>query len=166
MAVMYLQAVRHLNRNVRYFFVSSFLFGFTIFGGINSVIINLYLLRLGYGPEFIGLFNAAGLLAIAIFSLPSGIVGGRWGTRSAMITGMSLMLIGYSLVPFGELVPAGIRTVWMVTMSVCGSCGIAFYIVNTSPFLVGATGTMERNHAFSLQAALWPMAGFSHSRIA
>src|SRR4051794_35245445 len=149
-AVKYLQAIQNLNRNVRYFFVSSFLFGFTIFGGINSVIINLYLLRLGYGPEFIGLFNAAGLLAIAIFSLPSGMVGRRWGPRSGMIIGTSLMLIGYSLVPFGELVPAGIRSIWLVTMSVCGSCGIALYVVNTSPFLMGATGAVERNHAFSL----------------
>ena len=42
------------------YFVAVALVGFALDGGIYSVLLNLFLLRLGYGPEQIGLVNAAG----------------------------------------------------------------------------------------------------------
>ena len=66
------------NRDVRLYLVTAGLVGFCWIG-IYLVLFNLYLLRLGYGPEFIGTVNAAGSLAYAVFSLPAGALGGRWG---------------------------------------------------------------------------------------
>jgi predicted MFS family arabinose efflux permease len=37
------------------------------------------------------------------------------------------------------------------------------YFVNTNPFLMGVTTPVERAHVFSVQAALWPVAGFAGS---
>jgi predicted MFS family arabinose efflux permease len=36
-------------------------------------------------------------------------------------------------------------------------------LVNANPFLTGATTSSERSHAFAVQAALWPLAGFAGS---
>lgn len=56
--VIYLQRLRSFERDVRLFLVLPALIGFTVFAGINTVLFNLYLMRLGDGPEFIGLVKA------------------------------------------------------------------------------------------------------------
>jgi hypothetical protein len=76
MVTTYAQKLRLFNRDVRLYMVTWILAGFC-FVGIYMVLFNLYLLRLGYDPEFIGLVNAAGSLAFAILSLPAGALGGR-----------------------------------------------------------------------------------------
>lgn len=81
----YLNTLRLFSREARLYLVTAGLIGFTIFGGIYTTLLNLYLLRLGYGPEFIGLVNAVGLFGLAIFSLPAGMLGDRWGVRRMMI---------------------------------------------------------------------------------
>ena len=138
---------------------SSTLFGFAIFGGIYPILLNLYLLRLGYGPEFIGLLNASGSLCIAIFCIPAGALGSRWGSRQVMIAGLLLLVAGNGLLPLAEFAPAGSRSAWLLATNLLGALGVALYIVNTSPYLMAVTGDAERNHAFSVQAAWepWPL---------
>ena len=41
-----------------------------------------------------------------------------------------------------------------------GAFGVALYVVNTNPYLIAVAGEAERNHAFSVQAALGPLAAF------
>ena len=59
----YVTEARLFSRDVRLFLVTSVLFGFTAYGGTYTVLLNLYLLRLGYGTEFVGLISATGQLA-------------------------------------------------------------------------------------------------------
>jgi len=161
----YLQTLRRFSRDVRLYLVSAALIGFTIFGGIYTVLLNLYLLRLGYDAPFIGLVNAAGPLALGIFCLPAGALGGRWGSRRAMIAGLILSVPGFGLLPLAEFVPAAAQPAWLLAMYVIGYLGFATYLVNSNPFLTDITTASERSHAFSLQAALWPLAGFAGSLI-
>ncbi len=166
MGATYLGAFRRFSRDARLFLVTSFLIGFTIFGGISTVLLNLYLLRLGYGPAFIGVVNAAGLLGLALFALPAGALGTRWGSRRTMIVGLALAALGNTLLPLAELVPAGGRPGWLLATNLLGSLGMTCYIVNINPFLMGVTGADERTHVFAVQAALWPLAGFAGSLVA
>ncbi len=145
--------------------VSSALFGFTIFGGIYTLLLNLYLLRLGYSPGFVGVVNASGMLALALFSLPAGALGGRWGSRRTLIAGLSLIVIGLGLLPLAELVPVPFRRGWLVGTYMIAWLGVAMYFVNTNPFLMVVTTAVERNHVFSVQVALWPIAGFAGSLV-
>ena len=103
MITTYLRTLRLFNRDVRLYMVTLGLIGFSYFG-ITSVLLNLYLLRLGYGTEFIGLVNGIVAVGFAGFSLPAGIIGGRWGTRRAMIAGVSLIVTAFALLPAAELV--------------------------------------------------------------
>jgi MFS family permease len=163
MVATYLQTLRRFNRDVRLYLVTATLIGFAAFGGIYPVLLNLYLLRLGYGPEFIGLINATGLFVLGGFCLPAGVLGGRWGIRRMMITGLGLTIVGYGLLPLAGFIPPDLRAGWLLTSYLIGELGIALYVVNGSPFLMGTTGSEERSLAFSAQAAVTPLAGFGGS---
>ena len=49
----YVTKARLFSRDVRLFLVTSVLFGFTACGGIYTVLLNLYLLLLGYGTDIL-----------------------------------------------------------------------------------------------------------------
>ena len=66
MVTTYIHTLRLFNRDVRLYLISAALIGFT-FLGIYAVLFNLYLLRLGYGPEFIGTVNGVSQLGFALF---------------------------------------------------------------------------------------------------
>jgi MFS family permease len=161
----YLQTVRHFNRDVRLFLLTPAIMGFTVFGGISTVILNIYLLRLHYGPEFIGLVNAAGFLSTALFAMPGVSVGNRLGARRAMLIGMICCAIGYLLLPLGEGITGRLAQAWLLFTFMLANFGLTLYLVNSSPFLMEATASGGRNHAFSLQIAIWPLAGFVGSLI-
>jgi MFS family permease len=165
MASSYVHTLRLFSRDIRLYLISFALFAFTIFGGIYTVLLNLYLLRLGYGPEFIGLVNAVGLLALALFFLPAGAITRRWGLRRAMIAGLCMAIIGDGALPLAESLPAAIRPGWLLATYLLAGLGTSLYVVNVGPFLVAATSPTERNHAFSVQAAIWPLAGFAGSLV-
>ena len=72
------QALRTFHPDVYRYLFAMGIVGFSYFGFI-SVLLNLYLLRLGYGTGFIGLVNGGIALAFAACSLPAGAIGGRLG---------------------------------------------------------------------------------------
>ena len=124
---------------------------------------NIYLLRLGYEAEFIGLVNAAGELSFAVFGLPAGMLGARLNSRRMLIIGMALG-VGFSLLlPAAEYVPVALRSAWILLAFVLSSLGFALYFVGGNPFLMQRTTAHERNHVYAIQSALWPLAGFAGS---
>ena len=156
----YLHLLRGSSRNARLYFVTASLIGFTL-EGIHVLLFNLYLLRLGYGPEFIGLINGIGMCAFAIFSLPAGRLTQRWGCRRTMLTGLVLVIVGYGLLLLVELEPGLGRNSWLIVSYMVAAVGAAVYFVNTAPFLMNATSGKERNHVFSVYAAIGSLAGFA-----
>lgn len=165
MIVAYLNALHLLRWEVRRFLFAAALVGFS-WDGIRAVLINLYILRLGYGPEFVGLANAAGALAFALFGLPVGALGTRLGHRRMITLGVALLALGLGLMPLAEFVPRTWQMVWLPAGSVLANLGLALFYVNGLPFLMGATGLQERNHAFAAQIALAPLAGFAGALVA
>jgi MFS family permease len=159
----YLAKARLFSRDVRLYLATSVLFGFTVYGGISSVLLNLYLLRLGYGPRFIGLINATGQLAFSLFCLPAGLLGTRWSSRKLLIAGMVTIAAGFGALPLAEYVPLSRRDGWLVATFVLAWLGVALYMVHGIAYLMGATGAEERTHVFSVRTALSPLAGFAGS---
>jgi MFS family permease len=152
-------------RDVRLFLVTAALVGLA-WDGIRTVLLNLYLLRLGYGPELVGLVNAAGALAFAVLCLPAGAMGTRWGSRNMLIAGLSLLAVGFGLLPLAEFMASSWRLGWLLITTVLAYLGFALYLVNSLPFLMGTTGPEERNHVFSVHMALAPLAAFVGSVLA
>lgn len=161
----FFQQIRAFRRDVRLFLVTPALIGFTVFGGIYTVLFNLYLVRMAYGTEFIGLVNAISQFALAIFALPATFVAARLGTRWAMIVGLSLAMVGHGLPILAEFIPGSLRQPWILVTYLIGGLGLALYFVNSSPWVMAVTTPQERGHVFSVQAALWPLAGFVGSLV-
>jgi MFS family permease len=58
------------------------------------------------------------------------------------------------------------RTAWLLATSILAQFGGSLYMVNSLPFMMGATGAEERPYAFSVHFALIPLAAFVGSLIA
>ncbi len=125
--------MRGLHRNVRLYFVATALLGFSIDGGIYSVVFNLYLVRLGYGPEFIGVVNSVGLLVFALSACLRG-ARGPGGLSSMVIAGMALIIVGGALLPLAQtiapLAPGG----WLITSYTLVFLGLAVFSSMPCPF--------------------------------
>ncbi len=153
MASNYLAAMRSLNRDTRLIVASTAPVYFGAFG-ITGVLLNLYLLRLGYDPRYIGLINGAGLLAGAAACLPAAAIGRRWGSRLGSIAGLALAAVGGVGLPLSFWLPEAIRPAWLVvSYSLYCLGGWGLYAVNLVPLLISAAGE-GRNHAFSLNTAV------------
>jgi MFS family permease len=162
----YVRALRGFNRDVRLYLFTTALLGFAVFGGIYPVLFNLYLLRLGYGPDFVGLIGSVVGLAFAGFSLPAGLISRKWGGRRTMVAGMGIATVMFMLLPLAEFVPSGLRSGWLMVCSFTRATGFALYWVNARPFLMSATTEHERAHVYSVQGAMFPLTGFVGSLIA
>jgi len=161
----YQQAIRLFSRDVRMYLLTSALFGLSYFGFV-SVLLNLYLLRLDYGTDFIGLANGSTALAFALCSVPAGAIGGRWGYRRTAVAGVVLISTGTILLPLMEYLPNAGRDAGIVITRLLSGLGFSLYFVNTTPYLVAATTPKERTYVFSLQGALMPLTGFGGSLLA
>lgn len=153
------QSLRHFKRDTRLFLGSYFLALFGHFG-IYAVIFNLYLLRLGYGSEFVGAANAIGLLNMAALGLPAGWLGKRFGSRRVLIAGLAVGIAALILIPLSEALPSGWQATWILVTYGLYGLGNAMYIVNAPPFLINIAGAATRNYAFSMMAAGGSLAAF------
>lgn len=141
------------------YLLAIFAIGFTIDGGIYSVLLNLYLLRLGYGPEFIGTVNSAGLLIFAVLSLPIGAIT-RWSSRKLLIVGMGLTFIGIVGLPMAEWASAAWQGILLIAMRMVGMVGLSFFFVHSAPYVMTLTPAAWHNRALSWQTAALSLAGF------
>ncbi len=155
-----MDGLRQLRPDLGRYYLAVALLGFAVDGGVYAVLLNLFLARLGYGPEVIGLVNAAGMVVFALASLPAGIFGERWGSKRIMLWGLGLLMVGAVLLPLADLLPAAARLPWLITMIICLYLGLALAFVNTAPMLLGLVATDQRNQAYATQTALLGLASF------
>ena len=155
----YLRTIRHFNHDVRMYLITSALIGFSYFG-VLTVLLNLYLLRLGYGTKFIGLANGSTALAFALFSVPAGALGSRFGYRRVVIAGVCCLAFATTTLPLTEFLPHSWQPAGIILVRLISGLGFALYQVNSNPYLIAATSQEERSHVFSLQVAMPPVIGF------
>jgi MFS family permease len=156
-------ALRRLGPAVTFYLLSVGLVGFVLDGGVFSVLLNLYLVRLGFGPELIGVVNSAGMLALALASLPAGALGARVGSQRMLRDGMLLSLLGTVTLPLADALPAAAQLPWLLVCNVVLYIGLAAFYVNTAPYIMGAIDAGQRSGVISLQTALMTLAAFAGS---
>ncbi|MEM8857562.1 MAG: MFS transporter [Chloroflexota bacterium] len=148
---------RSAPRNIKYFMFTVLAYGIAV-EGISAVLLNLYLLRLGYGTEFIGTLNSAGLLIFAIVSLPIGAVQ-RFTSRQMMVIGLILSVvgnIGLPLAPFMAVDPS----FWLIAFRIIGMIGLSCYFVHQMPFSMEITSPEWHNRIMSATMATFSLAAF------
>jgi MFS family permease len=94
-----LHDVRRVDKDVLRHLFSMGLLGATLEGGLNSVVFNLYLLRLGYDAAWIGFISAVGTAVFGLACIPIGRLSVRFGLVRTMRTGMLLILFAALLIP-------------------------------------------------------------------
>ena len=123
------------------------------FFGVSMLLKTLYVLRLGHGPAYIGWFGAAGSITYMSMSLPSGVLGTRFGVRRVLLVGAAIMLGGLALLPLTESVPLRARSGFPIVSEVVATIGWCMVSVNLVPGLTVATTVRSRNKAFALYSA-------------
>jgi MFS family permease len=154
-----------LNPSIRRYLVIWALLGFGYFG-IQGVLLNLYLIRLGFGAAFIGLLIASGQIIWAAAALPGAAIGRRFGLRAALIAACTLCTLGMVLLLMVEALPAPIWAIWLFGCWALMWFGVALLTVNSTPYLMQISSLEERNHAFAAQSAVMALMGFLGSVIA
>jgi MFS family permease len=149
---------------VRLLLLLTFMMGFTIDGGIQPVIFNLYLVRMDFGPEFIGQVNSAGSAVFAVMSLMAGAIAGYWGRsgpRRTMVIGMAGMVIGTSLIPLADSAAPDWQARLIVGGILVAYGGLAAFYANLGPFLLLSARPSDRSALFAVQTAVYAMAAFA-----
>ena len=159
MVTTYLQKLRLFSRNMRLWLVFIAVYAFC-YMGIYLVLFNLYLVRLGYGPEFVGIVNSAQQFVSVAFFMPAVALGGRWGLRRTIIVGASIAVVGLALVPVAEVLSHLARAAWIVTTYSLVGLSYALWVTNAGPFMMNGTTPEERGHLFSTYFALVPLGAF------
>jgi MFS family permease len=148
-----LSALSSFSRDTRLLFAVSGMISISFFG-IQMLLKVLYVLRLGYGPEYVGWFLASAALAYMGMGLPSGALGSRFGPRRTMLAGGVCAVIGMVLLPLSEYVPSFLHAAWPVVSQMTLTMGWSMFSVNLVPTLVAVTTERNRNSALSMNAVL------------
>lgn len=146
-----------LPRNVKLFLTAVLSYGIAV-EGISAVLLNLYLLRLGYGTEFIGTLNSIGLFIFALVSLPIGAVT-RYSGRQMLLIGQALSLVGLIGLPLASYATAGQAPV-LIIFRVLAMIGLSCYFVHQLPFAMAITKPEWHSRVLALTMATFSMAAF------
>lgn len=160
----YVTTLKGMSSDIRYALASQ-----AVVSVVNSfwgVLSNLYLLRLGYGAEFVGVANFVMLAGTAVFSLPGGALNRRIGSRNALLVGTVAWAAGYAAYVFAWLLPANVRSPWLLSMALLDGAGYALLAVSISPLIMACVTSEQRGHAFSLYHALGTSVSFLSSFVA
>ena len=157
--------LRNIPPSISVYLAGIFVLGFTVDGGIFSVLQNLFLLRLGYGTEFIGIFNSIGLFIFAFLSLPIGTIQ-KWSGRQLLLLGLIIMALGSVMIPFAQYLNGNWQAGLLLTGRTVSYIGISFFFVHAAPFLMGLTKGDWQNRSLAWQSAVLNIAGFSGGLLA
>ncbi len=153
---------QYFNHNTRQLLIASGIVGLT-FEGIIVVLYNLYVLRLGYGPEFIGVANSAGLLTFAIVSLIVGFVGVGKRVRQLMIWGLIIIIFGITLLPLAEIAPPEWQSVLVIGCTIAYHTGVSCYFVSVPPFIMHNTIGKEHLDVLAVESTAFSISAFTGS---
>lgn len=130
------------------------------FFGIQTFLKTFYVLRLGYGMVFFGVFNSASALSYMVMSLPAGALGSRLGLTVTMRLGIIVTVLGMAMLPLTESAPALFRYYWPVFSMMVVSGGYALFSINMVPALMGLTSDENRNSAYATTGVLRGLGAF------
>ena len=142
------------------YLVCSALIGLTVFGGVFSTLQYLYIVRVGFGVDFVGKVSAIANMGFALSCIPASQVGMSFGFKRVIVVGVFLMLVGTVALPMVETLPVSLASLWILSSKVIMQFGFALFMVNSSPFLMRLVPEAKRSLLFSVRAAIWPFSAF------
>ena len=154
----YFPGARKFSRNAWLFLLSTLIDGIAVAG--IQLFFNLYILAAGYDRQFLGLVNTLPYLVGLLLGLPMGILADRMGFKRAMLVGMFIYLVTYTVVLVTPSAP-----VLLLAISVYG-VGLSLYYLSTTPLMMAIAGKEESTYLISLNFGLVTLAGVGGSLLA
>ncbi|OGX20705.1 MAG: hypothetical protein A3K54_01465 [Omnitrophica WOR_2 bacterium RBG_13_44_8] len=151
-SVDYLKTIALFNKNARILLLNIFLMGIGM--SVFSLLFNLYLLRMGYGEDQIGIYQMSIGASVAILSIPSGYIIDRFGFKKPMITASVIIVL--AVICQASFFP--IAAIIFFTF-IYGGC-TSLLMVADNPFMMENSTNNERTHLFSISFALMMITGF------
>lgn len=137
---------KHLNRNIRMFFLANVLF--QIGTGMFSVLYNLYIQALGYQADMNGTIVSVQSLATALLLIPIGLLGDRTSRKNLLMIGA--LFTGASLIGRSFMTGESSLLIFAITTGLF----TAFFQIIAVPFLAENTDKAQRLQLFSYHFAL------------
>lgn len=157
----YVGTVRTFNSDTRLILSCIICFNFAVMG-VYNILLNLYLRRLGLGPETVGAMNSVYMAAMAVAAVPAGLTSSRVGNRLTMIAGFLIMICGSSMACLagffgmagtanGAAGASGIYPLLVAAQALMGA-GMVTFLVSCTPYMMAVTVSATRVHAFSVRS--------------
>lgn len=146
--------VAGLGRDVWWVLGADLMISTTVFG-VQSAVMNLFLLRLGYGVADVGRLHAISVVMYAACAVAVG-AGGlplRLRPRAAMALGAALGQASNLLVPLALFAPPPARTPFILATLLIRSLGLGLYTVALQPYLMAASTPTTHGSAYAAWAA-------------
>jgi MFS family permease len=146
----YLSHVSQFTPNAKKFLAYEFFLSLN--AGIYGVIFNLYVLKLGYREDFLGLLLAIMFVTTGLFAIPAAMLCDHIGKKKTLL--LSSLLLAGALAVLYTITSSSM----LMAMSVIYGVASAFSVVAASPFLAENSTRDERMHLFSMNSVLYNFA--------
>lgn len=156
----YFYYILHTEMSMKIYIFMWGMVGFSSFG-LQAVLLNLYLVHLGFDTASIGRFLAAAQICFGFAALPAGVIGARCGPRNGLLTGTALVSAGWALFTLAESAPSGWMAVTLQMGLILANMGQATMIVNGAPYLMCITDETNRFYYLSIQQAFQALLGLT-----
>ncbi|MBK8834519.1 MAG: MFS transporter [Anaerolineae bacterium] len=134
--------------------------------GVLGVLFNLFLLRLGFGAEFIGALTGSGQLAWALCALPLGIYVRRFGLRIGLVTSALVQSASIGALLSVEMLPREAWPAWLFGWWIASWIGASAHGVSGAPLLMQVSPSHRRREAFTVQALMLGIVVFAGNIVA
>ena len=155
----YLLSIFKLDRSILRFVFAWATIGLIVVG-INNVLINLYIVKLGFDLSYLGTLNGSMQVVWAISAFPAGYIGARFGLRNSLIAGFVIAALAFACFLSVAWLPRDTWAAGLLLSNCATGVAAALLVVNSVPYLMAITSEKDRNHAFTLMSALGALAAF------
>jgi MFS family permease len=146
----YISRIKEFSPNARMFLTYVFLISLNL--GVYKVIFNLYILRLGYTEDFLGLILSLTAISTGVFSIPSAMICDRIGRKRTLLISCFLLIVSLIFI-YNTTVKE-----LLILFSILYGASSALNIVTGSTFMLENSKPYERMHLFSMYQVLYTAA--------
>jgi MFS family permease len=146
----YLQALKNFSTNARMYLAFNFLV--SLYVGMANVIFNLYIIKLGYNEQFLGLIVSVTMIATGIFAFPAAQLCDRIGSKKSLL--LSGILSAIALYLLYVLTSQE----WLLILSLLSGIFSTVPTIIASPFMCENSTPEDRIYLFSFNFAIFVVA--------
>jgi MFS family permease len=153
----YLARLKSFSHNARQYLL--FVLLTTLNVGIYGVIFNLYILRLGFGEDFLGLILSLSSISIGLFAVPAAFICDRLGRKRTLLISSALLTI--SLTSLYNVTSEELLIIFSISYGLAQSLSL----VTGGTLLVENSTAYERMHLFSVYYIIYTFSTLSGNMI-